>query len=45
MGQQSREPVSRGMAVILQATLDEMLPEGSVRAQLKPKKVGMRNRL
>jgi hypothetical protein len=31
---QSREPVSRGMATILQATLEEMLPEGSLRAQL-----------
>ena len=34
MARQSREPVSRGMATILQATLEEMLPEGSLRAQL-----------
>ena len=34
MARQSREPVSRGMATILKATLEEMLPEGSLRAQL-----------
>ena len=41
MQRQSREPVSRGMATILQATLEEMLPEGSLRAQLSKPGRGM----